>query len=152
MSTPYPRPDYQHGSAARALPEPLPHGPRRGRPSLTPAERWELLRPLAAGGLALSALSLLAVIYLTAFAQLTAHGTRIGELDRKIATAEAELQRSRGEIARLTRRERVEREAPRLGLIQLPAGEVDDAVRTSERPVYQPVPRQVAAIDGRGRW
>lgn len=149
MSTRFP---YQHGSAARAYPDPVPGGPRRGREALTPAERWELLRPVAAGGLALSALSLIAVIYLTAFAQLTAHGTRIGELDRKIAIAEAELARTRGEISQLTRRERVEREAPRLRLIQLPAGEVDDAVRTSERPVYQPVPRQVASADARGRW
>ena len=116
---------------------------------------WADLRPMVTLTFVAAALGLMSVVYLTAFARLTAHGTRISELDRQIAAAEADLQRSRGEVTRLTRRDRIEREAPRLGLVKLPAGEQADACAAQDtvapraagvqQPVaYEPLPRQVS--------
>ncbi|MBI5832105.1 MAG: hypothetical protein HZB16_07325 [Armatimonadetes bacterium] len=124
----------------------------RPRPPAAPRTRsrrgaWADLRPMITLTFVGACLGLMSVVYLTAFARLTAHGTRISELDRQIAAAEADLQRSKGEISRLTRRDRIEHEAPRLGLVQLPAGEAADACAT--RAVsYEPLPRQVSRGGG----
>jgi hypothetical protein len=111
---------------------PTPTPPSRPQPPVdwrpaAPAPAPRLTRPdlgrLAAITLCIAGLGAVGVVYLTAFAKLTAQGARITELDRSLAQAQVESNNLRGEIEGATRRDRVEREAQRLGLVLLPAGD-----------------------------
>lgn len=145
VAQPYHRP-YQESYPTQSAPLASRETTVTARPTAR-RDVWSDLRPMVTLTFVAACLGLVGVVYLTAFARLTAHGTRISELDGQIAAVEAELQRSRGEITRLTRRDRIEREAPRLGLVQLPAGEVSDAC-APRAAAYEPLPRQVSHRGG----
>lgn len=101
-----------------------------------PLSARELL-PMAAILLLISAVAAVTIFYLTAFGRLTAQGAREQQLEREISQLQSFNQGLAGDIARLQRRDRLEREARRLQLapfssadthrIELPPGVLDAA-------------------------
>lgn len=131
---------------------PDPEAPKAHDPAALferPAARLtarELL-PMAAILLLVSALAAVIIVYLTAFGRLTAQGAREQQLDRQISQLRGFNAGLVGDVARLQRRDRLEREARRLGLaplepdrterLEVPAGALD--------PVQPAAPRRQAA-------
>jgi hypothetical protein len=106
---------------------------RRWRPAVA---RQDLVA-LAVIGLLVSGCGGMGVLYLTAFARLTAQGARLVDLDSRAGAVGSSNVVLLGEVTKLTRRDRVEREGPRLGLVALPPADTH-RLRLSAAPVAAP--------------
>ena len=104
----------------------------------------------------ISGLTAVTILYLTAFGKVTAQGARKAQIERQISELQQVNTGLVGEVARLQRRDRLEREARRLGLqpftpeqtqkFELPAGALDapSAAPAADSAAARPVPRRTS--------